>query len=249
MRCRSKKQANFDNFEGEPWPELLGSLFQASQSPDAGQREGAFRIFATTPGIIERQHEDTVQAAFAKGFKDDNVAVCCIIPWFPLVNICLLEIKVRIAAMEAFASFFRSIMKKSQKKYYGAVPEMLNILPSLKEAGDSENLTKALVALIELAESAATMFKPMFHSLVQFSIAVIQDKDLADQTRQNALELMATFADYNTAMCKKDPSYTSDMVTQCLSLMTDIGQDDDDAAEWKTSEDVSKACYWAKVAC
>ena len=69
-------KADLADYEGEPWPELLGSLFQASQSPDAGQREGAFRIFATTPGIIEKQHEDTVQAAFAKGFKDDNVAVC-----------------------------------------------------------------------------------------------------------------------------------------------------------------------------
>ena len=60
---------------GEPWPELLGALFQASQSPDGGQREGAFRIFATTPTIIEKQHEDTVQSAFAKGFKDDDVTV------------------------------------------------------------------------------------------------------------------------------------------------------------------------------
>ena len=146
--------------------------------------------------------------------------------------------KVRIAAMEAFASFFRSIERKTQKKYYGAVAEILNILPPLKEAGDSDNLSKALVALIELAEIAPTMFKTLFHSLVQFSITVIQDKDLEDQARQNALELMATFADYNAAMCKKDPSYTSDMVTQCLSLMTDIGMDDDDAAEWNASEDV-----------
>lgn len=141
--------------------------------------------------------------------------------------------------MEAFASFFRSIQKKSQKKYYGAVAEILNILPPLKADGDSENLTKALIALIELAEVAPTMFKTLFHSLVQFSMTVIQDKDLGDQARQNALELMATFADYNTTMCKKDPSYTSDMVTQCLSLMTDIGQDDDDAAEWNSTEDVS----------
>lgn len=61
---------------GEPWPELLGALFQASQSPDAGQRENAFKIFATTPGIIEKQHEDVVHGAFTKGFKDVDVAVC-----------------------------------------------------------------------------------------------------------------------------------------------------------------------------
>ena len=65
----------YDAGAGEQWPELLGVLFQASQSTNAGQREGAFRIFATTPGIIEKQHEETVLAAFTKGFKDEDVTV------------------------------------------------------------------------------------------------------------------------------------------------------------------------------
>ena len=143
--------------------------------------------------------------------------------------------------MDAFASFFRAIDKKSQKKYYGAVADILNIIPPLKDGGDSENLTKALVALIELAEIAPTMFKSMFPRLVQFSITVIQEKELGDQARQNALELMATFADYAPSMCRKDPKYTPDMVTQCLSLMTDIGLDDDEGAEWEASEDVGLA--------
>jgi hypothetical protein len=59
----------------DSWIELLAALFQASQSPDAGQRETAFRIFATTPGIIEKQHEEVVMGSFTKGFKDDDVAV------------------------------------------------------------------------------------------------------------------------------------------------------------------------------
>ncbi|KAI9843310.1 MAG: hypothetical protein M1838_002697 [Thelocarpon superellum] len=205
--------------DGEPWPELLGVLFQASQSTDATQREGAFRIFATTPGIIEKQHEDTVLAAFTKGFKDDDVAV-------------------RLAAMEAFASFFRSIGKKAQQKYYALIPDILNILPPIKESQDADQLSKALVSLIDLAEVAPKMFRHLFNNLVTFSITVIQDKELGDQARQNALELMATFADYAPQMCRKDASYTSDMVTQCLSLMTDIGADDEDAEEWGASEDL-----------
>ncbi|KAI9757641.1 MAG: hypothetical protein M4579_003366 [Chaenotheca gracillima] len=203
---------------GEQWPELLGVLFQASQSPDIGQREAAFRIFSTTPGIIEKQHETTVLAAFERGFKDDDVSV-------------------RLAAMQAFASFFRSITKKTQQKYYALIPEILSILPPIKESHDSEKLSTALVALIDLAEVAPRMFKNLFHNLVSFSITVIQDKELDDQARQNALELMATFADYAPQMCKKDSSYTSEMVTQCLSLMTDIGMDDDDASEWNSAED------------
>ena len=140
--------------------------------------------------------------------------------------------------MEAFASFFGAVSKKGQKKYYILVPEILNILPPLKDSGDAENLTKGLIALIELAEEAPTMFKALFNTLVEFSITVIQDTELSDQVRQNALELMGTFADYSAAMCKKDPTYTKAMVTQCLSLMTDVGMDDDDATEWNASEDV-----------
>ena len=83
------------------------------------------------------------------------------------------------------------------------------------------------------------MFKPLFHNLVTFCITVIQDKELDDGPRQNALELMATFADNHPAMCKKDENFTKDMVTQCLSFMTDVGLDDEDAAEWNASDDVS----------
>jgi hypothetical protein len=140
--------------------------------------------------------------------------------------------------MEAFASFFRSLSKKSQTKYYALIPEVLNILPPIKQSQASEELTKALIALIDLAESAPKMFKPLFQNLVSFSISVVQDKELSDQARQNALELMATFADYAPSLCKKDPTYTNDMITQCLSLMTDIGADDDDATEWNASDDV-----------
>jgi len=58
------------------WPELLGALFQCSQSAEVGQRETAFRIFATTPDIIEKQHEQAVLGAFTKGFKDTDTTVC-----------------------------------------------------------------------------------------------------------------------------------------------------------------------------
>lgn len=141
--------------------------------------------------------------------------------------------------MDAFASFFKNISKKNQSKYYNLIPDVLNILPPIKDSGDSDNLSKSLLALIELAESAPKMFKPLFSNLVQFSVSVIQDKELDNICRQNALELMATFADYAPSMCRKDGSFTNDMITQCLSLMTDLGEDDDDAAEWLASEDVS----------
>lgn len=203
----------------ETWAELLSALFQASQSPDPSVRECAFRIFTTTPGIIEAQHQNVVSEVFGKAFRDDSI-------------------NVKLAGIEAFASFFNSITKKAQPKYYSLIPEVLNVLPPLKQAGDQDNLSKAFVSLIELAEAAPKMFKPLFPNLRTFSISVIQDKEMEDQVRQNALELMATFAEFAPNMCKKDPSFASDMIVQCLSLMTDIGLDDDDATEWNAQEDL-----------
>ena len=72
-KCRLKCADIFN--VGENWPELLQALFAFSQSQDSGQREGAFRVFTTTPGIIEKQHEETVLAAFTKGFKDAEISV------------------------------------------------------------------------------------------------------------------------------------------------------------------------------
>jgi len=203
----------------DTWPELLGALFQASQSTDASMRESAFRILETTPGIVERQHENVAYGVFEKGIKDESADV-------------------RLATMSAFSSFFASLTKKSQPKYYGLIPDILNTLVPLKENQESELLSKALMAIIDLAETASKMFKNVFSQLVTLCISMVQDKELDDQARQNALELMATFADFNAAMCKKDPSYTNDMVTQCLSLMTDVGIDDDDASEWNAQEDM-----------
>jgi len=46
-----------------------------SNSQDSGQRDIAYRIFSATPGIIEKQPEELVLAAFTKGFKDTDVTV------------------------------------------------------------------------------------------------------------------------------------------------------------------------------
>lgn len=140
--------------------------------------------------------------------------------------------------MKAFKAFFDSLQKKQQQKYFNLVPDILNILPPLQEKKDSENLAEALIALIALAEQSTRMFKPLFSGLCTFSIGVVKDTQLEDKARQLALELMTTFAEVSPQMCKHEANYAEQMVTQCLSLMTEVGMDDEDASDWNDSEDV-----------
>ena len=64
----------------DDWTEILSVLFTLSNSAEIGQRDIAYRIFSTTPGIIEKQHEEMVLAAFTKGFKDVDVSVSILCP-------------------------------------------------------------------------------------------------------------------------------------------------------------------------
>ena len=73
--CLCAPSSGTDEYLGEIWAELLQALFVSSQSQDPGQREIAFRIFQATPGVIQKQHEETVRGAFSKGCKDADVSV------------------------------------------------------------------------------------------------------------------------------------------------------------------------------
>lgn len=149
------------------------------------------------------------------------------------------DLQVQLAAMQAFSAFFSSLQKKQQQKYYNLVGDILNILPPLHEKGLSDDLKNALLEMMNIGEEAPRMFKPLFSGLVTFCISVVQDTKMEDDARQNALETLTTFAEVSPQMCKNEPTYAEKMVTQCLSLMTEVGTDDDDAAEWNESEDVS----------
>lgn len=153
--------------------------------------------------------------------------------------------QVRVASMEAFTSFIREIPKKRQKGFFRLIPDMLNVLPFMKDVGDEDNLSSGFTVLIDLVEVTPQIFKQHFNNLVKFTLSVVADKDMSEQVRQNALELMATFCDCAPNMCKKDPDYARQMVTQCLSLMTDVGnEEDDDQTEWRTSEEVRTCVFF-----
>lgn len=203
----------------DTWQEMLAVLFQASNSQEEGQRESAYRIFSAVPEIIGSQHGDVVRNVFKQGFEDTSK-------------------EVRIVAVGAFTAFYGSVGKAARASLQQLLPDVLNILPPLHTSQDSDGLTKCLGSLIELAEVSAKIFAPFFGTVVEFGISVVKDKELSPMARQTALELLTQFAESSPKMCRREDLYAREMVTQCLSLMTDVSLDDDDAEEWNDADDL-----------
>lgn len=112
------------------------------------------------------------------------------------------------------------------------------VLPPLLAEKNSEDLTDALTSLISVATEHPKMFRPSFASLVQFAIRVVADKELDDDARQAALELLVTFAEGAPVMCRKDEHYAMATIEQTLSLMCDLDDDAEALAEWQNTDDV-----------
>lgn len=115
---------------------------------------------------------------------------------------------------------------------------LLNVLPPLLAEKQSQELTDALTALIDVASDHPKMFRPGFAHLVEFAISVVKEKDLENDARQSALELLVTFAEGAPAMCRKDPIYPMATIEQVLSLMCDHDDDPDALEEWRNTNDV-----------
>jgi hypothetical protein len=115
---------------------------------------------------------------------------------------------------------------------------LLMVLPPLLTEKNSEDLTDALTSLISVATEHPKMFRASFASLVQFTISVVAEKELEDDARQAALELLVTFAEGAPVMCRKDEHYTMATVEQTLSLMCDHDDDAAALAEWQNTDDV-----------
>lgn len=195
------------------WPQLVPAIFLAATSSDSSFRESAYRILATSPEIIEKGYVNEMLPIFSSGFEDDND-------------------EVRISTCTAYVSFFRELPKSVWKSFTPLLPNLLNSLPRFLQSGQDQALANVLESLIDLVEIVPKMFKEMFPTIIEFCSTVAKNKELSLETRLAALELLTTFSDVSPAMCKQVNTYTTAMVSVTLSMLTEVSQDDEDAAEW-----------------
>lgn len=204
------------------WPNLLNTLLEGSKNPNPGVRESSFRILSAVPDVIGENLISNAIPVFLAGFKDDVE-------------------RVRISTVTAFTSFFQTLPKSSWSSLNPLLPDLLNVLTPLRQEYKADELASVLESLIDLAGMAPKMFKPMFKTVIEFCVDVAKDKEMDINARLSALELATTFADEAPNMCKKEPTYTEKMIMQCLTMMTEVGEDDDDAEEWNSEDDLQNS--------
>lgn len=205
-----------------PWPELIPALFHGSKKEDNAIRECCFRIFSAVPEVIDRNIASQIAPVFEQAFADPSDDV-------------------KIASLRAFTAYFRIIPRKQWSTLNPLLPNVLNLLSHFQEGPKEHELAVTFESIIELAELAPKMFKPTLKTILSFCISIANNKEIETNARLSALELLSTLADEAPNMCKNEPEFAPKVIHLCLTLMTEVGDDDDDAAEWIEDEDINQS--------
>lgn len=200
------------------WPELLHTLIEALKNEDPNFRESSFRILSIVPHLINSVDVMNILPIFEAGFTDSNDDV-------------------KIAAVTAFVGYFKQLPKAHWSKIGVLLPSLLNSLPKFLDDGKDDALASVFESLIELVELAPKLFKDMFDQLIQFASIVIKLTDLETPARTTALELLTVFSENSPQMCKSNPNYAQSMIVATLLMMTEVSIDDDEATDWRESDD------------
>ncbi|QLQ77784.1 hypothetical protein HG537_0A00310 [Torulaspora globosa] len=200
------------------WNELLQTLIEALKNEDPNFRESSFRILSIVPHLINSVDVMNILPIFEAGFTDSNDDV-------------------KIAAVTAFVGYFKQLPKAHWSKIGVLLPSLLNSLPKFLDDGKDDALASVFESLIELIELAPKLFKDMFDQLIQFASIVIKLTDLETPARTTALELLTVFSENSPQMCKSNPNYAQSMIVATLLMMTEVSIDDDDATDWRESDD------------
>ncbi|KAI9499421.1 hypothetical protein BDB00DRAFT_796249 [Zychaea mexicana] len=200
------------------WDALLKALFQCSQSPNAALRESAFRIFASVPELISDQHTDTLKTVFMGSLTDAESQA------------------VRLEAMKAAVAYIVKAEPETQKQMGALMPHMLETLGPVITNRDDQTLVDGLVVLIELADSAPRLYKPVLPNLLTVMVSISKDKTFEDRTRQTALELLLTLSEASPAMVRKVPNFASEVIPVAMEMVTDMEDDE----SWYTTDDLDE---------
>jgi hypothetical protein len=199
------------------WPELQPKLFQLLSTGNPAQRESGLRVVKDLiPAVgmsLIKNHKDSFMAVLRQAMEDERVGnrtqavliVCAIAEHLP-------------------AKFWKPFQQ-------GFGQPMLNVIKTICDSGEEDNVQECLEALIAVIEEDSLFFKPLLADLVRLAFGIANARDqMEDGTRQLAFELIVSFAEKKAKMCLKIPNFAGMVVRTSMSFMLEL--DDSDVALW-----------------
>ncbi|KAJ4874232.1 ARM repeat superfamily protein [Raphanus sativus] len=196
------------------WPDLLGFLFQCSQSAQEDHREVALILFSSlteTIGNSFRPYFTDLKALLLKCMQDESSS------------------RVRVAALKAVGSFLEFASDGDDVvKFRDFVPSILDLSRKCLASGEEDVAILAFEIFDELIESPATLLGDSVKSIVQFSLEVSCNQTLEISTRHQAIQIVSWLAKYKNNILKKHKLVVPILQVMCPLLAESSDQDDDD---------------------
>ncbi|KAG0148490.1 hypothetical protein CROQUDRAFT_669862 [Cronartium quercuum f. sp. fusiforme G11] len=192
------------------WPELLGFLIKATDSPACSEREIAvFTLNALMDVVVQSFAEDLPQiySLFAKTLQDPE------------------SLEVRVTTVQALghvAEYIENDEESSITTFQTLVPQMLTVIGQSVEANDEPSAKKCFDTLETLLIIEAPLINPHFAQVVQFNANIGNNKALDESLRIMALNCLLW-----TIKFKKSKISSMDLVKPIVDALITIGAEDE----------------------
>jgi len=161
--------------------------------------------------------------------------------------------EVRLAALTAASSLIQALsnLEDQLQHLQVLIPAMFGVVGGALNEQDEESARSALEDLISVAEEAPKFFRRSMDPLVHMCFTIADAKQLENETRFLAVEMLLTLSEQAPAMMRKQTTFLNNIVPLALQLMLVVDEvdpaawnstTDDDDDDDMTSLDVGKDC-------
>uniref|UniRef100_A0A914UJU1 TOG domain-containing protein n=1 Tax=Plectus sambesii TaxID=2011161 RepID=A0A914UJU1_9BILA len=205
----------------QTWQGVIKFVEMCATANDAPLRETGMILIENVPGIFgvdQMQYMPGIKSMFQSSLTfaaDGNV---------------------RTAAVRAYVAFLcdndedESVIRSLSVM----IPAVLKVCEHVVTAEDDDDIP--LQCLGDLATSVPKILRPHIAEIANLCLATVANKEKDDSFRHSALEVMVSLCESSAAMVRKQGAqFIPSIVEQCLGLMTELEDDDED---WYTADTV-----------
>eukprot|EP00743_Colponemidia_sp_Colp-15_P006765 GILK01007293.1.p1 GENE.GILK01007293.1~~GILK01007293.1.p1 ORF type:complete len:1118 (-),score=251.82 GILK01007293.1:71-3373(-) len=203
------------------WGELLRFLMQWFQSSDSLHAEYSLLLFASlaeTKAVVAAllPYHSVLKNVFTQSLHNPNI-------------------KVRLAALKAVASFLTALEDDVVAEYSPLLPAFLENISTALAAGQEDSAREALQALITLVDDHPKLWKPLLRDVISTLLSIASTVDFDDGTKSLAFEVIMSFC-VNGAMMRKLPEFGTAVTSVVIHMIANL--EDEDFEEWSTLQSI-----------